>query len=169
MSPDRTAKVHKPWWTGARGEWLVIVQVILMGLLFFGPRTIAGNPAWPFPFPRACTVAGCLLMVLGGILFAAGLIRLGPGLTPLPYPKEGAGLIQTGAYALVRHPMYGGGLVVGLGWVLYVQSWLTLVYLAALFIFLDVKSRIEESWLAAKIPAYAAYRRRVRKLIPFIY
>jgi protein-S-isoprenylcysteine O-methyltransferase Ste14 len=32
-----------------------------------------------------------------------------------------------------------------------------------------VKSRHEEQWLSAKFPAYAAYQKRVRKLIPYIY
>jgi protein-S-isoprenylcysteine O-methyltransferase Ste14 len=169
MSPDPAAADRKPWWKGARGEWLVVVQVLLMGLVFLGPRTVAGQPSWPFPLPHACPIVGGGLMAGGGILFLAGLVRLGRGLTPLPYPKDGAGLVQTGPYALVRHPMYGGGLVLGLGWALWVQSWLTLGYWAILFGFLDAKSRREEGWLAAKYPAYAAYRRRVRKLIPFVY
>lgn len=100
---------------------------------------------------------------------AAGLVRLGRGLTPLPYPKDGAELVQTGAFALVRHPMYAGGLVLGVGWALHVQGWLTLGYVAALFVFADVKSRREEKWLVERYPAYATYQRRVRKLIPFVY
>jgi protein-S-isoprenylcysteine O-methyltransferase Ste14 len=169
MSTDSTAADCKPWWRGARGEWFVVAQVVLIGLVFFGPRTVAGRPSWPFPFPHACPVAGGALMVLGGGLFGAGLFRLGRGLTPLPYPKDGAELVQTGPFALVRHPMYGGGLILGLGWALCVQCWLTLGYVAALFVFLDVKSRREERWLAERFPAYATYRRRVRKLIPFVY
>ena len=73
------------------------------------------------------------------------------------------------AFALVRHPMYGGRLVPGLGWALYVQGWLTLLYVAVLFVFLGVKSRREERWLAEKFPAYTTYQQRVRKLIPFVY
>jgi protein-S-isoprenylcysteine O-methyltransferase Ste14 len=161
--------VHKPWWKGARGEWLVIAQVLLMVLVFLGPRAIAGQPTWPFPFPHVCLIVGVLLMFGGGALFIAGLVRLGRGLTPLPCPKEGAELIQTGPYALVRHPMYSGGLVLGLGWALVVQGWLTLGYAVALFVLLDVKSRREERWLAEKFPAYTTYRQRVRKLIPFVY
>jgi protein-S-isoprenylcysteine O-methyltransferase Ste14 len=160
---------REPWWKGARGEWLVVAQVALIGLLFLGPRAVAGRPAWPFPFPRACTAVGGALMAGGALLLVAGLLRLGRGLTPLPYPKDGAELVQTGPYALVRHPMYGGGLGLGLGWALWVQSWLTLGYALVLFVFLDAKSRWEERWLAGKFPAYADYRRRVRKLIPFVY
>jgi len=166
---DLAAADRTPWWKGARGEWLVVGQVVLMGLVFFGPRTVLGQPAWVFPFPQAWRVAGSVLMVAGGALFVAGLIRLGRGLTPLPYPKDGADLVQTGPFALVRHPMYSGGIVLGVGWALYVQGWLTLGYVVALFVFLDAKSRREERWLAEKFPTYGAYQRRVRKLLPFLY
>jgi protein-S-isoprenylcysteine O-methyltransferase Ste14 len=169
MSPDPAAADRRPWWKGARGEWLVVVQVLLIGLVFLGPRAVAGHPAWRFPLPQACRIVDGALMAGGGILLLAGLVRLGRGLTPLPYPKDGARLVQTGPFALVRHPMYGGGLLLSLGWALWVQSWLTLGYAAVLFVFLDAKSRREERWLAEMFPAYAAYRRRVRKLIPFVY
>ena len=49
------------------------------------------------------------------------------------------------------------------------SGWLTFVYVAALFVLLDVKSRREERWLVEKFPEYPAYQRRVRKLIPFVY
>ena len=163
-APDR-----RSWWKGARGEWLVVGQLLLIGLVFFGPRTVAGLPAWLSPYPDAWPVAGGVLMFAGSALLVAGLVRLGPGLTPLPFPKDGAALIQTGPFALVRHPMYSGGIVLAVGWALCVQSWLTLGYAVALFVFLDAKSRREERWLAEKFPAYATYRRRVRKLVPFIY
>jgi protein-S-isoprenylcysteine O-methyltransferase Ste14 len=137
-----------------------------MALVFFGPRTGGGLAAWRLPFAR---VVGGGLMLGGGTLLLAGAIWLGRALTPLPYPKPGAGLVETGPFALVRHPIYGGGLVLALGWALFVQGWLTLGYVAVLFAFLDVKSRREERWLAEKFPTYAAYQRRVRKLIPFVY
>ena len=108
-------------------------------------------------------------MLAGGALLAAGGFSLGRGLTPLPYPRDGACLRETGPYALVRHPMYSGVLLLALGWAIRVEGWLTLGYVAILFAFLDLKSRREEAWLVAKFPAYASYQRRVRKLIPFVY
>jgi protein-S-isoprenylcysteine O-methyltransferase Ste14 len=164
MTVDR-----KPWWTGARGEWLVVGQFLLIGLVVFGPRTLRGRPMWVFPWPHASLPIGCVLIVAGGALFLAGVARLGRRLTPLPFPKEGGDLVRTGPYRVVRHPIYSGGLVLAVGWALCVQGWLTLGYVAVLFVFMDVKSRREERWLAAKYPEYASYRRRVRKFIPFIY
>src|SRR5512140_3003628 len=116
-----------PWWKGTRGEWLVVVQVALIALVFLGPRTLAGQPGWAFRFPRgAGPIVGGGLMILGGALLLAGILRLGRGLTPLPYPKDDAKLIETGPFALVRHPIYGGGIALAFGWALCVGSWLTL-------------------------------------------
>ena len=169
MSRDPVAGNQKPWWHGARGEWLVVIQVVLIGLVFFGPRTVAGQPAWPFPFPHVFSIVGGVSMLMGGVLFVSGLVRLGPGLTPLPYPKDGGGLVQKGPYAIVRHPIYSGGLVLALGWALYTQGWLTLGYVFVLFVFLDMKSRREEKWLTERYPGYAEYQKQVHKLIPFVY
>jgi protein-S-isoprenylcysteine O-methyltransferase Ste14 len=169
MPPDPVPAARQPWWKGSRGEWLVVAQILLIALVFFGPRAVTGRAERPSPFARACAVGAGLLMLGGMALLVSGGARLGHGLTPLPYPKEGAGLVQSGPYALVRHPIYAGGLVLALGWALWVRDWLTLVYVAALFVFLDAKSRREERWLAAKFPIYADYQRRVRKLIPFVY
>jgi len=154
---------------GTRGEWLVVAQIVLMVLVFCGPRTAGGRPAWPLPHSGAGTIVGVALMVAGGALFVAGLVRLGRGVTPRPYPKEGAEFVRTGAYALVRHPMYAGGLILALGWAIHVESGLTLGYVVALFVLLDVKSRWEEKWLAERFPEYGTYQQRVRKLIPFVY
>jgi protein-S-isoprenylcysteine O-methyltransferase Ste14 len=160
---------HEPWWKGERGGWLVVGQAVLIMLVFFGPRTVYGQPPWSFPFTEVSPIVGILLIIAGGSLFLAGLIKLGPGLTPLPYPKEDAPLVETGPYALVRHPIYSGGIVFSLGWALFVQGWLTLGYVGVLFLFLNGKSKREERWLAEKYPTYGDYQRRVRKLIPFIY
>jgi protein-S-isoprenylcysteine O-methyltransferase Ste14 len=118
---------------------------------------------------RISSVVGAALMLAGIGLLLTGLVRLGRRLTPLPYPKPDAILVQTGPYRLVRHPMYSGGIVLAFGWALVVRGWLTLVYAAILVAFLDFKSAREELWLAEKFPDYHEYRRRVRKLIPFLY
>jgi protein-S-isoprenylcysteine O-methyltransferase Ste14 len=65
--------------------------------------------------------------------------------------------------------MYCGVIIAALGWVLVSRGWLTLGYVLAACVFVDVKVRREEKWLLERFPAYAAYQRRVRKLIPFVY
>lgn len=115
------------------------------------------------------SLAGGVLFIAGSLIAATGAIDLGRNLTPLPRSKEGAKLIVSGAYRLVRHPIYSGITFMAIGWGLWLHSWLTIGYALLLFAFLDIKSRHEERWLVEKFPEYAAYRKRVRKLIPFVY
>jgi protein-S-isoprenylcysteine O-methyltransferase Ste14 len=49
------------------------------------------------------------------------------------------------------------------------EGWLTIGYAIILLVFFDIKSRREERWLSEKFSGYAAYQKRVRKLIPLLY
>jgi len=160
---------QSPWWKGARGEWYVVAQIALFALVLFGPRTWPGLPAWAPPFTWLGWLAGGALIGIGGLLALAGIVSLGTNLTPVPYPKDDAALVESGAYRVVRHPIYSGGIIAAFGWGLLVHGWLTLVYALILFAFFDVKSRREERWLVEKFVDYPAYQKRVRKLIPFVY
>jgi protein-S-isoprenylcysteine O-methyltransferase Ste14 len=107
--------------------------------------------------------------LIGGLLFTAGVFKLGPNFTPVPFPKAEATLVETGPYGFVRHPMYSGAVLMAFGWALWAHGWLTISYAVALFLFFDIKSRREEKWLIEKFSGYRSYQRRVRKLIPYIY
>jgi protein-S-isoprenylcysteine O-methyltransferase Ste14 len=155
------------WWRGKRGEWYVVAQLALIAVVFFGPRTLGILPEWPRALAATATFVGMVLMAAGVALLLASLPRLGSNLTPLPHPKRGGVLVQTGPYGIVRHPMYSGGIALAYGWAFVVHGWLTIVYATALMIFLDFKATREEQWLATTYPEYPAYQQRVRKLIPF--
>ena len=157
------------WWKGKRGEWYVLVQAGLFALVIFGPRSIAGLPGWSHAWKWPGLLSGIALMLSGGLLASLAVFSLGRNLTPLPHPKDDAELVEAGPYRLVRHPIYGGIVLLAYGWALLAQSWLTLAYATLLFVFLDLKSRREERWLRQKFPDYLRYSKRVRKLIPFLY
>jgi len=157
------------WWQGHRGEYYVAVQIVLFLIVLYGPRTLDFLPAWNAGVMPGARWVGLVSLLAGGALVLMGAFRLGKNLTPLPRPKERSQLIQTGPYALVRHPIYSGVIFMGWGWAFWVHGWLTLAYAFLLLIFFDIKSRREERWLLGKYAEYAGYRRRVRKLIPFIY
>jgi len=157
------------WWKGSRGEWYVVVQAGLLLLVAFGPRTCRGVPEWTYPYTWLGSLGGGVLLAAGGLFAATAAVNLGRNLTPLPRPKNNAALVTTGAYRYVRHPIYSGLILMALGWGLWLHSWLTIGYALLLFAVLDLKARREEKWLLEKFPDYAAYRKRVRKLIPFLY
>lgn len=161
----------EPWWKGTRGEWYVVAQLLLMGLVAIGPQSRPGLPAQLLPDSLAVVrlVAGLILFVIGLALAVAGLFNLGRNLTIVPRPKDDAVLVESGAYRLVRHPIYSGVILGSLAWALLVNGPLTLVYALVLAAVLDIKARREERWLSEKYPTYPAYQQRVRKLIPFVY
>ena len=152
---------------GPRGEgWVVLQGVLLVAIALCGLLP----PAWNGTMARIVSgVAGAALLAVGGALAVAGMRDLRANLTPLPHPRDGATLIETGVYALVRHPIYGGLVIAAAGWGLLIASVPALVLAAVLLAFFDLKSHREEAWLEASYPGYPAYRRRTRRLIPFLY
>jgi protein-S-isoprenylcysteine O-methyltransferase Ste14 len=141
------------------GQAIVLVLIATFALL--GPR-------WPDPLASPLRIVGLMVAAVGCVLAASAGMRLGRSLTPLPKPREGGTLSDQGVYALVRHPMYGGVLLAAIGLSL-VTSPAALIPTAVGFVFLELKSEREETWLVERYPEYRPYRRRVRwKFVPGI-
>lgn len=151
---------------GPRGEGWVVIQFVLLGLV--GLAGVLG-PAWSDGTRLAIGAVGLALMVAGTALGGWGLLALRSALTPLPYPRPGAQLIETGAYRLARHPIYGGIAIGAAGYGLATASPLAIAGAAVLLAFFRLKSAREEIWLLARYPGYGAYRARTRRLLPFLY
>jgi protein-S-isoprenylcysteine O-methyltransferase Ste14 len=86
--------------------------------------------------------------------------------------KEDHALIQTGPYALVRHPIYTGALVgicgtlLGMG----LPPLRAAFGIIPLVVALRVKMATEERFMTETFgEAYPAYRQRVKGLIPFVW
>ncbi|MEI6209236.1 MAG: isoprenylcysteine carboxylmethyltransferase family protein [Desulfuromonadales bacterium] len=153
----------------SRGEWYLVVQAGLFLLLIVGPHSFKWMSEWRSPCTWISSLAGCILLLAGILLATCGALNLGRNLTPLPLPKENATLVVSGAYRFVRHPIYSGITFMAFGWGLWLHSWLTIGYALLLFAFFDGKSRFEERMLEERFPEYSAYRKRVRKLLPYVY
>ena len=151
---------------GRRGEGWVLVQIVL-----FLAIALAGalGPAWSGSARVATLAVGALLAVAGLLLAARGVLDLNDNLTPFPRPIPDGRLIDTGAYALVRHPIYGGLVTGAFGWGLATASPAAILGAGLLLGFFDLKSRREEIWLAERYHEYGAYRTRTRRLLPWIY
>jgi protein-S-isoprenylcysteine O-methyltransferase Ste14 len=93
---------------------------------------------------------------------------MGRSLTPFPKPVA-AGLVTTGPFAVVRHPIYTGGLAFFAGYSLF-SSVAALLSTIALGLLWAAKLRVEERLLVSVYAGYPAYARRVRRrLVPFLY
>lgn len=152
---------------GARGGWWVVVQIPLLLLAYLIPDRAGSHILGDLAFPLM--MVGQALLIAGALLTSTGVVSLGRWLTPFPRPLPQSSLRTTGAYALVRHPLYSGILFMAFGWSLHSLSVAGLAFDVLLFLFFDRKAAREEIWLAEKFPGYATYRSRVKKLIPWIY
>ena len=152
---------------GPRGEGWVVLQFALLGLVALAGLMAGG--AWAGTPALVASVVGLALMVGGAALLGRGLIDLGRHLTPVPYPRDDAELVEAGVYAHLRHPMYSALIVTAVGWGLVVASPLALILTAVLAVFFDLKARREEAWLAQRYAGYADYMSRTRRLVPRLY
>lgn len=150
---------------GPRGEGWVAAQLGLLAAILLAGPWVGG--AWYGDVGFATGIAGVVLIVVAAVLGARGIIDLGGALTPLPHPRDDADLVEDGVYARVRHPIYGGLIVASFGWGLLWASLTALALAAVLALFFVLKSSREEAWLLERFPAYAAYRRRTRRFLPF--
>lgn len=126
-------------------------------------------PGWPDGARWWLKGAGVLLIVAGGLVVVRAGRALGAGLTPFPRPADGAELVETGPYAVVRHPVYSGGLLIATGLALALSPW-ALVAAGALAVVWALKASVEERFLRERYPGYAAYCERTRfRLVPYLY
>jgi protein-S-isoprenylcysteine O-methyltransferase Ste14 len=138
-----------------------VVQA-LAGLVFLATFAVPGLDrrfGWSHA-PLAVSLAGDGMIAIGFLIvfltfrentFTAGTIEV----------AEGQHVIESGPYAVVRHPMYAGALVMIAGIPLALGSWWGLIPAALLVPVLVWRLLREEIFLAANLPGYDAYRGRV--------
>lgn len=107
-----------------------------------------------------------VIAVAGLLIVIWARLSLGRNIGFVPAQRE---LVHTGAYAYMRHPVYTGGLLTTIAFLLraYSPQNALLMGLRILW-FIPIKSLVEESFLRQD-PDYAAYMQRVRyRWIPFV-
>jgi protein-S-isoprenylcysteine O-methyltransferase Ste14 len=84
---------------------------------------------------------------------------------------RGQYVVTAGPYAFIRHPGYAAGILLILASGLALGSWLAAAFVVATNLpFIAHRMGTEERVLAAQLPGYADYRRRVRwRLIPGVW
>jgi len=118
------------------------------------------------------------LQAFGAIAIAVGMyitfltMRANTFASPVVKIQAARGhrVVSDGPYAIVRHPMYGGSLLLVAGIPLLLGSWWGLAMALVIVLLLAVRAVMEERTLMAELPGYADYAARVRyRLVPFIW
>jgi protein-S-isoprenylcysteine O-methyltransferase Ste14 len=119
--------------------------------------------------PAYVAVAGDILVALG-LLFVFLVFRENTFTSGIIEVGSEQKVIMTGPYALVRHPMYVGGLVMLLGVPLALGSWWGLLTVIPITLVIVWRLLDEEKFLAKNLAGYSEYQNKVRcRLLPFVW
>lgn len=114
---------------------------------------------------------GAALGVAGAAFVVRSRAALGPAWSLVPKAHDSTGLVTTGPYRLVRHPIYFGLCLITAGEALAFGSWpaLTIVLFAIVPTF-AWRARAEEDLLGRTFgDRYAVYRQRTKMIIPYLF
>jgi len=112
---------------------------------------------------------GLILCATGMIFLVWGRHRLGRNWSRVVSAKEDHELVTSGPYALMRHPMYGGGLMACIGSAIVVGGpfIFLLIFLTPLFLW---RVGAEDRLMEQQFPnEYPDYKKRTKALIPFVW
>lgn len=118
------------------------------------------------------------LRVLGFVLVVLGFAFAGWSMLANPYAssavrvqgERGQKVITTGPYAIVRHPMYFGMVLVTSGSGLALRSWPAGALLLPLLAVFVRRTLLEDRMLHGALDGYGAYAQRVRsRVIPGLF
>jgi protein-S-isoprenylcysteine O-methyltransferase Ste14 len=128
-----------------------------------------GRHWWPVPW-WVCGIGYVLLLVGVGILTWAQAVNRFFERTVRIQTDRGHKVIDTGPYAIVRHPGYVGFMLFFVGSALCLGSLWALIPAGLASALLLPRTRWEDQTLQAELPGYQEYAQRVRyKLIPGVW
>ena len=170
------------WWVASydvkpnrRRESLVsralhIVPLLVAAVLLGAPFHLPGLDRVVWPVGPLSNDGGALLVAGGLVLACWARFDLGRNWSGSVTVKEGHELVASGPYRIVRHPIYAGLLLALVGSAIAlgeIRGWLGV---AIAFAALLRKLRLEERWMTERFgDEYAAYRKRVAALVPFVF
>lgn len=148
--------------------WYRLV-LVAGGVIFAVPSERPGQiRLWPVMSLPA--VWACIAIAAAGFLFCWwARIYLGELWSGWITKKPGHRIVDTGPYAIVRHPIYTGLLLAIFATMAAKGTVMGLAGAAIITLGIWMKARLEEKFLQAELgaQAYDDYRRRVPMLVPF--
>jgi len=150
----------------------ILVRFLLIALYAVIPVAALddGRFHW-FPVPRwVCGIGYVLFLVGMGILTWAEAVNKFFEVTVRIQTDRGHKVIDTGPYAIVRHPGYVAGILFCVGTALCLASLWALIPAGLASLLLILRTRWEDQTLQAELTGYKEYTQKVRyKLIPGVW
>jgi len=151
------------------------LHVILIGmqLAYFGAFPLAFVPGFTIAAAHPVVVLwiGIAVLMCGSLLRRHCWRMLGASFTGDVRARADQEVISRGAYSVLRHPSYTGGILLNTGIGIALGSWASALLLAVVsFVVYGYRIAVEERALSAAIgEPYREFLRTRKRLIPFVY
>lgn len=140
---------------------IVVIVIVLIRLGVFRHRGLNTDP-W-----RAGL--GLVLSALGLGFAVWARVHIGRNWGTPMTQKDEPELVTSGPYHLIRHPIYSGILVAGVGTAVAL-GWLWLIAALLAGVYFLYSATVEERYLTEQFPdTYPVYKRSTKMLLPFIF
>jgi len=166
---ERAASLHaedaKPW------DRMLAPAMGLTPLLVLMVGGLDDRFQWPGAFPVGGQLAGLLVVLLGYVLATWAMLanRFFSGVVRIQTERDHR-VVESGPYAMVRHPGYSGTLLAALGFPLVLSSVWAFLPLIPVFVVTIVRTRLEDETLQAELPDYDDYTKTTRyRLFPGLW
>ena len=147
------------------------VVVKLSGLMFVAGFVLSGLD-WRFSWfvvPLWVSIAFAAVFLLGYVMYAFVLME-NTYLSRTIEVQENQKVIDTGLYAVIRHPMYTATILLFLSMPLILGSLISLVVFLVYPVIIIVRLKAEEELLSKELAGYTEYMQKVKyRLIPFVW
>ncbi len=146
-----------------RARWGIVVQMIAFALVWQGRFWLRQPAVWQ-------VVLSGILLGLASLLTWTSTRMLGRQWRVDAGLNEDHQLVTTGAYRLIRHPIYASMLCMLLATGTLLAPWFLFVPAIVLFfIGIEIRVRVEDGLLAGRFgDRFDAYRRQVAAYIPYV-
>ena len=122
------------------------------------------------PYALALGVAGCAIAVTGSVIVWKSRLELGPAWSFVAKASDQTGLITSGLYHLVRHPIYLGLSLLAIGQAVAFDSAPALLIVLTCVIPSFVWRAFEEERVLVSVfgEHYVSYRKQTKMFVPYV-
>ena len=146
---------------GDRGQLILFVLFLLIWLLdsfLFQLSTFLSD-----------YVSGYIRLIISVLILITAVYFIRSGHVVVKHEQRPQGVVSTGAFRYVRHPLYLGSMMFYLGLAVSTASLFSLVMVVVIFIFYNHIAGYEEKLLEDRFQAeYRNYKKRTGKWVPMI-
>ncbi len=114
-------------------------------------------------------LTGACIVLIGYINLKRAFSNLGNNYSPLFDAYMPFNIITSGAYQIIRHPIYLYNLIISFGLAVSSLSALVLINAIIGLVFVLKAVQLEEVYLAEQFSQYRTYSKRSWRLIPYLY